>query len=325
MLDHKACCQIQFDSIQPLWHNQVAYLACDKAVMTIHDCRIIAPEQALAKAVDLGNTQINIFCHMGMVTLLHSSQFQALCIFVTIFHSTWHSAVCKQQLTQAEDFQVVGHCGRVMTSTKGVMASLKCSPFCSSQEMGRHPQVQWVCHQDLEVTLWSISQHLSAQFLHLDMLMVSLEDFPLAFQCQGSSCQWKCREQISQGLCTGSDCCRYGTTNMMQILRVTICQTWAVQRPNPQLACSKLNSPGSNLWKGWGRPTRMHSTSGRKNGLLGFLRKRICLLSGGRTVWISFVMYSSTGRQWLEIFWRHSRTGCHLVISKILNRFGSSG
>jgi hypothetical protein len=107
---------------------------------------------------------------MGMVTLLHSSQFQALCIFISIFHSTWHSAVRKQQPAQAGNSQVVGHCGKLMTSTKGIMASLKWSPFCISQKMGPPLQVQLVFHQNLENTLWLISQHCSAQLLHMDML-----------------------------------------------------------------------------------------------------------------------------------------------------------
>jgi len=45
-------------------------------------------ELQLAKRVDLGNTPININRRVGMVTLLHSSHFQALCSFNTILHST---------------------------------------------------------------------------------------------------------------------------------------------------------------------------------------------------------------------------------------------
>jgi hypothetical protein len=41
-----------------------------------------------AKTVDLGNTPININRRMGMVTLLHSTYFQALRSFITILHST---------------------------------------------------------------------------------------------------------------------------------------------------------------------------------------------------------------------------------------------
>jgi hypothetical protein len=41
-----------------------------------------------AKTVDLGSTPININRRMGMVTLLHSSHFQALRSFITILHST---------------------------------------------------------------------------------------------------------------------------------------------------------------------------------------------------------------------------------------------
>jgi hypothetical protein len=42
----------------------------------------------LAKTVDLESTLINMNRRMGMVTLLHSSHFQALRSFITILHST---------------------------------------------------------------------------------------------------------------------------------------------------------------------------------------------------------------------------------------------
>jgi len=65
------------------------------------------------------------------------------------------------------------------------------------------------------------------------------------------------------------------TTMMMQMMRATIRHTWVVQKVNCQSAGSKLNSPWSNLPKEWGRPTIVHSTSGRKHGWLGAWRRSI--------------------------------------------------
>jgi len=93
-------------------------------------------------------------------------------------------------------------------------------------------------------------------------------------------------------------------------------QTWAVQKANHQSGWRKQNSTWCNLPKGWGRSTILRSTSGRKYGWLGFWRRRISPVSVGRTIWNKFKMNPCTGRRWLQIFWRHSRTGSHWMISK---------
>jgi len=83
-------------------------------------------EPPLAKSVDLWNKHIIFICHRCMVTLLHSSHFQVLLSFTTILHSTGHT-VPNQAPVPAKDCQVLGHSGQDMTSTKVVMAGLKCS------------------------------------------------------------------------------------------------------------------------------------------------------------------------------------------------------
>jgi hypothetical protein len=50
----------------------------------------------LATTVDLGITPININRRMDMVTILHSSHFQALRSFITILYPTLHTIVCNQ-------------------------------------------------------------------------------------------------------------------------------------------------------------------------------------------------------------------------------------
>jgi len=93
----------------------------------------------------------------------------------------------------------------------------------------------------------------------------------------------------------------------------------------PQSVWSNSNSPWSNLPKRWGRPTIVHSTSGRNYGWLGFSRKSIGPISGGRSDWNSLEMDPCTGRQPLQIVWRHLRAGCRRIMSIMLKRFIGSG
>jgi len=108
-------------------------------------------------------------------------------------------------------------------------------------------------------------------------------------------------------------------------MRATICQTWEVQKANPQLAWSKPNSDWSNSPTGWGRPSTVHSTSGRKYRWQSFPRRSIGPLSGGRTVWNMFEMDPCPGKRRSQIVWLHWRTGWHWLISIILNRFTGRG
>ena len=124
---------------------------------------------------------------------------------------------------------------------------------------------------------------------------------------------------------THPHCGSFPTTLMMWIMTATIHLSWAVQWANPQSAWSKLNSPSSNLPNGWDRPTTVRSTSGRKNGWLGIWSNSISPLSRGSTIRNSFDTDPCTGRQQLQIVWRHSRTGSHWIISIMLNGFGCIG
>jgi len=77
--------------------------------------------------------------------------------------------------------------------------------------------------------------------------------------------------------------------------------------------------------KGWGSPTIVHSTSGRKYGWLGFSRRSISPVSRDRTIINSREMDPCAGRWRLQIFWRLSRSGCLRKTSIMLNGFGDNG
>jgi len=80
------------------------------------------------------------------------------------------------------DFQLMGHCGKVKTSTKVVIVSLKCSAHSSFQDKGHHVQKYQECLYDCWNTIQSIKQQLPAQLLHLHLLPVDLEEPPFVSQ-----------------------------------------------------------------------------------------------------------------------------------------------
>jgi len=215
----------------------------------------------------------------------------------------------------------MGHFGKDITSTKVIMASFKWFLRSSSQHKDRHLQVDRECLQDRWEIIQSIGQHLPSLLLHLALFPAHVGDHPLASQQNNSCCLQYRGKQMSQDLRTCPNCCRFAMTVKMQMMRATICQTWAVQRVNPQSAWCKPNSPWSNLPNRWRRPTLVPSTSRRKYGWLGFLKKSISALSGGRPVWTRLEMDLCSGRHWLQIFWRHLRAGCHWIISIMPNEF----
>ena len=93
MFVHITCRRRDLHRRQRIWLHWVAYLACNSAETTIQDPRKMVQELPLANRVNLGNTPIIINRRMGMVSPLHSSHFQALCSFITILHSTWHTVL----------------------------------------------------------------------------------------------------------------------------------------------------------------------------------------------------------------------------------------
>jgi hypothetical protein len=72
----------------------------------------------------------------------------------------------------------MGHSGKDMTCTKVIMAGLKCSSLRSSQDKGRHVLVPQEGIQDRRENIQSISQHLPARLLHLNLLLAHLGDTP---------------------------------------------------------------------------------------------------------------------------------------------------
>ena len=149
----------------------------NNAVTTIQNHRINVHNMPPSKTVNLGNTPIIIICRQGMVTLLHSSHFQALRSSISSLHSTCDT-VGNLPAAQANNIQVMGHRGTDITCTKAVMAGLKCSPLRSFQDKGRHFQVHQECLQDRREIIHSISQHLPARLLHLNLIPAQLWNTP---------------------------------------------------------------------------------------------------------------------------------------------------
>jgi hypothetical protein len=95
----------------------VAKLACNYAGATIKNTPVIVYKLPLATTVNLGNTPIYTIRRIGMVTLLHGSQIQARCNSTTILHSSSHTTVHNQLPLYVNEFQVITHSGKDLTST----------------------------------------------------------------------------------------------------------------------------------------------------------------------------------------------------------------
>jgi len=284
-----------------IWLRLVAYLARTNAMKTIQNHQINIHDLPLAKTVYLWDTPINVICHNSTGTLLHCSHFEVLRAVITSLHSTWHT-VRNLPAAQANGIQVMGHQGKHMTCAKVVMAGLKCCSLRSSQDKGWHLQVRREFLQDCREIIQSISQHLPARLLHLNLVPAYLGDTPQASRRKDCSRKRNRGKHMFQGLVTCPHCLRYPTTNMMQLTRATIHRTWAVQEANPQLAWSKRSFAWCNLPKAWGSPTSVHSRSGREYGWRGFSRRSIVTLPGGRTNSNNFEMDPWSGRQRSHIF-----------------------
>jgi len=121
----------------PIWHTTTPLRQFRIIGKQVHDL-------PLAMTVDLGKKPININCHMGMVTRLHSNHFQALRSFISSLHSTWHT-VRNLPLVQGKNIQVMGHCGKDINSAKVVKEGLKHSPLRRFQNKGHYQQVLREC------------------------------------------------------------------------------------------------------------------------------------------------------------------------------------
>jgi len=124
-------------------------------------------------------------------------------------------------------------------------------PSGKSQDNGRHLQVHRECLQDCWDIFQSIGQYLPALLLRQDLLLAPLGDIPIASQNQDYCRQRNHRKQMSQRLRSSPQWQRYYMTIVMQMMRATIRQTWAVQWVTAQLAQSKSNSPWSNWPQDW--------------------------------------------------------------------------
>jgi len=281
-----------------MWLHLEGYMIWNNAVKPIQDHLEIVHELPLIKTVDLGNIPIDIIRRMGMVTCLHSSHFQGRRSVINILHSTWHP-VRNQPPAQAKDILVMGHSGKDMTSTKGDMTGLKCSPLRRFQDNGRHHQVHRECLQDCLKTIHSIGQHPPALIFHMNLLPAHLEDRQLASPRNNCSRQRTCRKLMPQGMRPCLHWQRLHMTIMVQLMRATFHRTWAVQKGSRQSAWSQPNSLWRHLPQGLGRPTTVHASSGRKYWWQWLWRRSIGQWSVGRTIWNSFEMDPRTG--WLRL------------------------
>jgi len=306
---------------QPIWLRRVACLAHNNAQMTMweHQMREIHRTKTLTS----GNPRINFLHLRGIVTHLRSFHFQVLPSSTTMPHSIWHQARNPARV-QPTNMRVMGHRGRDTISSKEVMVDLKYSPLSNSPDRGRHLQAHLECLPHCLETFQSFSRPLPPRH-HMDKFPVHLEDSPLASQWNDFSRQRNSSGQMLQGLRTCPHYQRFLMTNSMQIMRAMIRRTWVGLKAKPKSAWSKRNSPWSNLPKGWGSPTLVHSTSGRKYRWLGFLRRSIGQLSRDRTVWNSSEMDPCAGGWQLQIFWWLSRGGCLWKTSIMPNGFGDNG
>jgi len=224
-------------------------------------------------------------------------------------------------VTWIKDFQVMGHSGKGMTSTKVVMAGLKCSPLGRFQDRGHCLVVHWEHPQDCWQTMQSIGQHLAATLNHLKLIPAHIWDHRTASIGNDSSDQRIQRTQMLQGFWIWKHCRRFGAMNIEAAHESRIHCTLAVKKETPQSAQSKLNSPSSILLKSWGRKTTPHSSSGTKYDGLSIWRNSISHESGSRTISNTFIIKPCRVKQLLHDVFQHSRTACHWTISIIRDRF----
>jgi len=151
-----------------------------------------------AKALNLGNPQINFIHHWGSVTRVPSHHFQALPSSTTLPYSTSHQA-CNQALVQPKDIRVVGHCGIDVTSPKEVMVDLKCSLLTKSQGRGHHLLAHLECLRNRLETIQSFSRYLPP-LVHTDNFPAHLGDPPISSQFDDISRLRNCAGQRLEGL-----------------------------------------------------------------------------------------------------------------------------
>jgi len=323
--DHIRCLWTDIRRSQRIRLQQVGCLAHNNAQMTMCEHQMIMLELNWAKTLNSGNPRITFIHHHhpGIATCLRSHHFQTLPSSTTRPHSTWHQAH-NQALVQPKDIRVVGHHGKHMISSKEDMVDLKRSPLSSSQDWRCHLQAHNDCLQNRLEAIQSFGRHLPLE-MHQDKFPAYLGDHPLGSQRNDFSRLRTRAGQMLQRLLICPHCQIFPMKNMMQNMRATIGQALTVPKAKPQSACRQRNSPWSNLPQGWGSPTLLHSTSGRKYGWLGVSRRSMGPLSWERTVWHSVERDPCMGRRRLLIFWRLSSPGCLWTMLIMPNGFSDSG
>jgi len=192
---------------------------------------IIMLEMHRAKILNSGNPQIKLILHWSIFADPHRHNFQMLPSSTTMPHSTSHEAH-NHALVQPKNIQVMGHGGKHMISSKEVMVDLKCSPLSNSQHMVHHLQAHLECLQHHLDTIQSFGRPLRP-LLHKDNFPAHLEDHPFTSQWNDFSCMRNHRRWMLPGLRICPYHRRYSKTNMMQIIRAMVCQTWAGPKAKP--------------------------------------------------------------------------------------------
>jgi len=204
------------------------------------------------KKLNSGNRFINLINHCGIVAFPYSHHFQTL-----RGHSTLPHSKCDQAQNQApvrpNNNRVIGHRGKHMVASKKVMKDLKCSPISNSRDKRCHLQVHHQCPQDHMETIQSFGRHLPAP-LHKYNVPGHLGDHQSVAHSNNSGLPWNCSEQMLLGLPICPHVHRFLMTNVMQVRWAMSHMTWVLPKEKPKTAWSTLNSPWSNLTKGWGSP-----------------------------------------------------------------------
>jgi len=320
----RTCNGTDLHQTQWIWLFQVADLPRNNATKTIQKHLKLVLELPLAKTIYWENTPISVIRHMGIITCLESSHFEVLHRYISTVHSTRHP-VRNQPPVHAKNMKVMGHGGKDITFTEVVMVGMKCSPLCRSQNKSRHLLVLWECLQDHWKSMQSIGEHLPGQILSLNLIALHLEEPWVACKWKYSSGLENLRKLKSKGLQSLPHCSRSHPTILMQQMRGTICQTCTVPKANHQSTSSQLNTPWTNIPKGWRWPTNVRSTGGIMYGLLGFGSRSIGQLPRIRIVSNRVEMDPCTGRWHMQVIWKHWRAGCHWILLTMLTGCVGSG
>jgi len=183
---------------QPIWLQQVGYLAPNNAHMTIWEYHIIMLEIHQAKPCNSDDSETNLIHRWGIITLLCGHHLQALTKSPSAPRSTCHQAHHSAGM-RPMDIRVMGHNHTHIISTKMVIVDQEYSALSQVQHMGFHLQghVEWLQHH--QDTLQWLGRYLSP-VLFQHNYPAHLWDPPEASQRDHFSRQQICAEQMLKGL-----------------------------------------------------------------------------------------------------------------------------